>query len=108
MNNRISNLYEFGKFRPDAAEHLLLRQGKPIQLTSKAFQTLLVLVQDNVAGAALWVQPIAGGSPRQVINLAQDDLLYWVAWSRDAKELAFAHGRFLMDIIWLTRDKAQP
>src|SRR5215470_11752523 len=45
MNNRFSNLYEFGKFRLDAAEHLLLRDGKPVQLTPKAFQTLLVLVR---------------------------------------------------------------
>src|SRR5262252_8243675 len=47
MNNRFSTLYEFGKFRLDAAEHLLLRDGKPIQLTPKAFQTLLVLVRNG-------------------------------------------------------------
>ena len=64
--------------------------------------------QDNIRGAALWVQPLAGGPPQQVINLAQDDLLYCAAWSRDGKQLAFAQGRFLRDIIWLTRDKAQP
>jgi Tol biopolymer transport system component len=64
--------------------------------------------QDNKPGAALWVQALAGGSPRQVINLDQDDLLYWVAWSRDGKQLAFAHGSFLTDVIWLTRYNAQP
>jgi TolB protein len=63
--------------------------------------------QDNKPGAALWVQPLAGGPPRQVINLAQDDLLYCAAWSRDGKQLAFAHGRFLTDIIRLTRTEAQ-
>jgi len=34
------------------------------------------------------------------------DLLYCAAWSRDGKQLAFARGRFLTDIIWLTRDNA--
>jgi Tol biopolymer transport system component/DNA-binding winged helix-turn-helix (wHTH) protein len=64
--------------------------------------------QDNIPGAALWVQQLAGGPPRPVINLAQDELLYCVAWSRDGKQLASAHGRFLTDIIWLTRDNAHP
>jgi Tol biopolymer transport system component/DNA-binding winged helix-turn-helix (wHTH) protein len=64
--------------------------------------------QDSVRAAALWVQQLAGGPPQQVINLEQDDLLYCVAWSRDGKQLAFAHGRFLTDIIWLTRDNSQP
>jgi Tol biopolymer transport system component/DNA-binding winged helix-turn-helix (wHTH) protein len=63
--------------------------------------------QDDMPGEALVVQPLGGGRPK-VINLGRDDLLYCVAWSRDGKQLAFAHGRFLRDIIWLTRDKAQP
>ena len=47
MKKQISNLYEFGKFRLDVAEHLLLRDGKAVQLTPKAFQTLLVLVRNG-------------------------------------------------------------
>jgi Tol biopolymer transport system component len=61
--------------------------------------------QDDIPGEALVVQPLGGGRPK-VINLGRDDLLYSVAWSRDGKQLAFAHGRFLRDVIWLTRDKA--
>src|SRR5262245_44800544 len=38
--------YEFGPFRLDPAEHLLLDQGEPVALTRKAFETLLVLVEN--------------------------------------------------------------
>jgi len=40
-------LYEFGPFRLDAGERRLLQNGRPIPLTPKAFQTLLVLVQNQ-------------------------------------------------------------
>jgi DNA-binding winged helix-turn-helix (wHTH) protein len=38
------NLYSFGPFRVDSANRLLLRDGQPVYLTPKAFDTLLVLV----------------------------------------------------------------
>jgi DNA-binding winged helix-turn-helix (wHTH) protein/tetratricopeptide (TPR) repeat protein len=38
-------LYEFGPFRVDADQELLLRDGAPVPLTPKAFQILLVLVR---------------------------------------------------------------
>ena len=37
----------FGPFRLDVAERLLLRDGEPITLPPKAFETLLVLVQNS-------------------------------------------------------------
>ena len=40
-----SAVYEFGHFRLELREHRLLRQGVPISLTGKAFQTLRVLVE---------------------------------------------------------------
>lgn len=40
-------VYEFGPFRLDAAEHLLMRDGLPVLVTPKAFDTLLVLVENN-------------------------------------------------------------
>jgi DNA-binding winged helix-turn-helix (wHTH) protein len=39
------HLYEFGPFRLDTAEQQLLRDGKPVPLTPKAFETLVALVQ---------------------------------------------------------------
>jgi len=38
-------LYEFGPFVLDAAERLLLRDGQPVPLPSKTFDTLLALVE---------------------------------------------------------------
>jgi DNA-binding winged helix-turn-helix (wHTH) protein len=40
-------LYEFGPFRVDARERLLLRAGRPVPLTPKVFDILCVLVQNS-------------------------------------------------------------
>ena len=45
MINAVSYLYEFGPFRLDPTERLLLRAGQPIPITPKAFDLLMVLVQ---------------------------------------------------------------
>src|SRR5215467_14863485 len=44
MARQFNHLYEFGEFRLDPAERLLLRDEKPVPLTPKAFETLLVLI----------------------------------------------------------------
>jgi DNA-binding winged helix-turn-helix (wHTH) protein/TolB-like protein/Flp pilus assembly protein TadD len=41
------HIYEFGPFRLDPAERLLLREGKVVALTPKAFETLILLVENN-------------------------------------------------------------
>src|SRR5690242_9058627 len=45
MSQTARHLYEFGPFRLDATERLLLRGEQHIPLTPKAFETLLVLVE---------------------------------------------------------------
>lgn len=45
MSSQESHLYEFGSYTLIPAERLLLRAGKPVALTPKAFETLLVLVR---------------------------------------------------------------
>lgn len=45
MSNSFNQLYEFGPFRVDAANRLLLRDGEPLALTPKAVETLLALVR---------------------------------------------------------------
>ncbi|HJQ69577.1 MAG TPA: winged helix-turn-helix domain-containing protein [Blastocatellia bacterium] len=47
MTRRSNHLYEFGPYRLDPAERLLLRDGQAVQLTAKAFDTLLVLVENS-------------------------------------------------------------
>jgi DNA-binding winged helix-turn-helix (wHTH) protein/TolB-like protein/Tfp pilus assembly protein PilF len=47
MSRQANHLYEFGPFRLDASERLLLRDGHPVSLTPKAFDTLLALVESS-------------------------------------------------------------
>jgi len=45
MNASPKRFYEFGPFRIDAVKRMLLRDGEPIVLKSKCFETLLALVE---------------------------------------------------------------
>src|SRR5207237_9368200 len=47
MSHSVKHLYEFGPFRLDATERLLLRNQQHIPLTPKDFETLLVLVEHD-------------------------------------------------------------
>jgi DNA-binding winged helix-turn-helix (wHTH) protein/TolB-like protein/Tfp pilus assembly protein PilF len=47
MPSQRSHCYEFGSFRLDPDERLLVRHEKPIALPPKAFETLLILVQNS-------------------------------------------------------------
>jgi DNA-binding winged helix-turn-helix (wHTH) protein len=40
-------MYEFGAFRADPAEQLLLHEGQPVALTPKVFETLLILLESE-------------------------------------------------------------
>ena len=43
----MNDIYEFGDFRMDPAEQLLLRRGVPVALTPRAFEALLILVRSE-------------------------------------------------------------
>ncbi|MBV9339446.1 MAG: winged helix-turn-helix domain-containing protein, partial [Acidobacteria bacterium] len=47
MSNELRHFYEFDSFRVEAAERLLLREGQPVELSPKAFETLLVLLRNS-------------------------------------------------------------
>ena len=47
MGSSEKHLYEFGEFRLDTAERLLLRKGEPVSLPPKVFDTLVVLVEHS-------------------------------------------------------------
>ena len=47
MSSVLNQLYEFGPFRIDTEERVLLRDGNPVALTPKVFDTLLVLVRNR-------------------------------------------------------------
>ncbi|HSE98863.1 MAG TPA: tetratricopeptide repeat protein, partial [Blastocatellia bacterium] len=45
MSKQIKQFYEFGPFRIDPLQRVLLREGKPVMLPPKVFETLFVLVE---------------------------------------------------------------
>ncbi|MBS1787535.1 MAG: PD40 domain-containing protein [Acidobacteria bacterium] len=47
MSSSIKRLYEFDGFRLDPAERLLVRDGRPVPLTPKAFEMLVVLASNS-------------------------------------------------------------
>src|SRR6266705_4729103 len=47
MSSSEKHLYEFGEFRLDTAERLLLRNGKPVLLPPRVFDMLVVLIQNS-------------------------------------------------------------
>ena len=47
MNDPAGKIFEFGPFRLDSGERVLLRDGKPVALTLKAFGVLLLLVENS-------------------------------------------------------------
>src|SRR5947199_4453218 len=47
MSRQAKHFYEFGAFRLDATQRLLLREGTVVPLTLKAFDLLLTLVQSD-------------------------------------------------------------
>jgi TolB-like protein/DNA-binding winged helix-turn-helix (wHTH) protein/Tfp pilus assembly protein PilF len=47
MGEETTRFYEFGPFRIDAAERMLLRDGQPVPLTPKAFDALLLFVESG-------------------------------------------------------------
>ena len=47
MSRETKELYEFGEFRLDASRRLVSRGDEPVRVTSKALETLLVLVRNR-------------------------------------------------------------
>ena len=47
MHNQNQYVYEFGPFHLDAIRRVLLKEGKPVKLFPKEFDTLLALVESN-------------------------------------------------------------
>src|SRR5205085_4782506 len=47
IDEQTAAIYEFGHFRLDTRERTLLLEGRPVALTPKAFDTLLVLVENS-------------------------------------------------------------
>ena len=74
MSKEIKEFYDFGRFRLDASRRLLTRSGQVIQLTSKAFDTLLALVRsrDRVLTKEELMKTLWPDSFVEEVNLAQN------------------------------------
>ena len=47
MDQGVRGIYEFGPFRLDAQRRVLVKAGEKVELTPKALETLLVLVENS-------------------------------------------------------------
>jgi len=47
MSEPANKIFEFGPYRLDSAERVLLRDGRPVPLTLKAFDVLMLLVENS-------------------------------------------------------------
>ena len=47
MGQQENHSYEFGRFRLNTAERVLLREGEPVPLTPKVFDILITLVENS-------------------------------------------------------------
>lgn len=74
MRKTTKGIYEFGTFRLDTEERLLLSNGKPVPLTPKAFDTLVVLVQKSghVVGKDELMREVWADSFVEESNLTQN------------------------------------
>ncbi len=63
-----------------------------------------LLYKDNEphhgADSGLWIQPIAGGKPRQLLNWA-GEINYWADWSPDGDHLALIRGHTVANVVML-------
>ena len=73
MSKATKHFYEFGPFRLDPVEGLLLRDGQAVALTPKAFDTLLVLIENSghVLGKDELMSRVWPDSYVEETNLAQ-------------------------------------
>lgn len=71
MEAKTKRLYEFGPFRLDPEESVLLRDGKPVYLKPKVFETLVVLVEKRgrVLGKETLMQELWGDTFVEEANL---------------------------------------
>src|SRR5215472_15462741 len=66
-------VYEFGAFRLNSAEKCLYQNGRPVYLTPKALETLIVLVEQagELAPKELLIETVWPGSFVEENNLSQ-------------------------------------
>src|SRR5262245_14593731 len=74
MGNTVDNGYEFGSYRVDPVRRLLWQNGEIVPLTSKAFDTLLVLLRnrERVLDKEELMREIWAGAVVEEVGLAKN------------------------------------
>jgi hypothetical protein len=93
------------KMNPQAGVAILPFQGGEVIKTFR----IAPLVRWSPDGRALtsanrgklWSQPISGGTPKELIDLGSDEIM-WFDWSKDGKRLAVARGHQSTDIVMIS------
>lgn len=115
MGREAKRLYEFGPFRLDSDERLLLRDNEVVQLTPKAFDTLVVLIENNghVLSKEELIQEVWPDSFVEENNLAQNISILRKALGEAAAGLKFIETvpkrgyRFVADVRELADDETE-
>jgi serine/threonine protein kinase/Tol biopolymer transport system component len=71
----------------------------PISWTPDSKGMIFIDSRDGVSN--LWLQPLAGGKPRQLTNFSSDSI-YTFDWSTDGRQLVVARGSSSSDIVLIS------
>jgi serine/threonine protein kinase len=74
----------------------------PVRWTADGSGLTYINNQGGVSN--IWLQPLAGGQPKQLTNF-KSDMIFHFDWSRDGKQLALTRGVFTSDVILLSNVK---
>jgi eukaryotic-like serine/threonine-protein kinase len=78
---------------------VLAMASTPLSWTPDSKGVMFLDSRDGVGN--LWLQPLAGGKPRQVTNFSSDRI-YSFDWSTDGKQLVVARGSSSSDIVMIS------
>ncbi len=78
---------------------VLAMPGTPLSWTPDSKGVIFLDSRDGVGN--LWLQPLAGGKPKQVTNFSSDRI-YSFDWSPDGKQLVVARGNSSSDIVMIS------
>lgn len=114
MNSQHKHFYEFGGFRLDPKERRLQRNGQTLSLTPKAFDVLLLLVENegHVLRKDEFLEKVWAGSYVEEKNLADNISLLRKVLGDNPKEPAFIETvsrlgyRFVADVQEVEEDGA--
>jgi DNA-binding winged helix-turn-helix (wHTH) protein/Tfp pilus assembly protein PilF len=113
MSHEPNRIYEFGPFRLEVAEHLLLRNGEAVPLQPKAFELLLVLVErhGHLVGKDELLKAVWPDTVVEEVNMANNVSILRKALGEDRKgqkfiETAHRRGyRFVAPVLELIGDE---